>query len=342
MSGVINCKKWDWAKGFCSAHLGQDLPCKLCIEQLEPTLVREDTVFAILETCKHNQAYEQPCTQAETEEALRRWKEFGLTLMGTRGTFITELKSDGKIIGVAISDNKISTEGINEVVDFKPPGPGEFWIHHDPYYGQVNLSKGADGEEILRRITTPEKLAARADESQAELARYGGIQEQMAESFVLREPSDVVPKFNAESSRFYYKDFENLKAVNKGETLQIKMEYNQQGEISKVTERVLSLREQMEERFKLAEAKLAEAGCKNPAALLTEWGCRDSMIEAVVPSEPIRLPIDWMAFKVIRKSMLPEVLDRQIATWGKVFIFEYLKHGGSVLDFSAEVRAELA
>ena len=24
---------WDWAKGFCRLHLGQDLPCKLCIKE---------------------------------------------------------------------------------------------------------------------------------------------------------------------------------------------------------------------------------------------------------------------------------------------------------------------
>lgn len=35
---------WDWAKGYCKLHLGQDLPCKKCVKDVISRIEGENLI----------------------------------------------------------------------------------------------------------------------------------------------------------------------------------------------------------------------------------------------------------------------------------------------------------
>lgn len=67
-------KAWDWGKGFCSKHLGQDLPCQVCINTLDKDLIRSDIIEDIKKALeKGDFAIEKQITKTESQIILDWW-----------------------------------------------------------------------------------------------------------------------------------------------------------------------------------------------------------------------------------------------------------------------------
>lgn len=122
---MIDSSQWDWARGCCKLHPGQELPCQACIRTLQPGLIRESVIQEIVSLWKQdpNQLYSKPYTASEINEACERFYKDRLKEVDARLTI--ESPFDSQFMKSLLYSPYVSNETKERICKIR-----ELWAEH--------------------------------------------------------------------------------------------------------------------------------------------------------------------------------------------------------------------
>lgn len=348
-------KHWDWGKGYCTKHLGQGVPCQVCIQRLDRFLIRDEIVNEMIATWLTSQPYCLPHTTAEADRACKRWFAEGhnnktqvvmptaKTIPEIKGTFkMTLTDRNGDVITERTSEHNIVSHGINSILD------PHFMAFAIPRDAQVHLSS-----EGLREAMTPIPLESNkhwvqtAGDPNAQPSHVGwqipsgNPPEWTPGKFNMTPSSKLKPLIIEGESGWRSLGYHPLPGgphtVRDGEVLRVTWTATQNdlqitsAEVVKETlaDRIRAVHEKWKER-------MIEAGYPDVERYSVELGMMDvvdpslNLFQPRVPESQI--PIDFKILPKAYKSSMPvEELEREIrseiALWGDEYYDEMLAAG---------------
>jgi hypothetical protein len=132
----MDSKHWDWGKGFCRKHLGNGVPCQVCIATNDPDLERTREEWAALigeNPCKEvvGEYFDWKSVRPIGEPIKGSWSPGGTVnpqnikkdfrIDGdtrVKGIFVIEgYDGDGNLIETIRGENTVSNEGFERMLD---------------------------------------------------------------------------------------------------------------------------------------------------------------------------------------------------------------------------------